>query len=114
MRLFYAFLVLLVFGGHVPAALAADASVTISSPREGAKSSPKKEVDIVYEVTPGPNGNHAHLYVDNSGEAVVLRALKGSQAVGPLSVGAHEICIKVVNKAHTPIGVQTCVKVNVE
>ncbi|MEO6825406.1 MAG: hypothetical protein ABI167_11915 [Nitrosospira sp.] len=113
MRLFYAFLALLVFGGPVPAALAADASVTISSPREGAKSSPKREVDIVYEVTPGPNGNHAHLYVDG-GEAVVLRALKGSQAVGPLAVGVHEICIKVVNKAHTPIGTQACVNVNIE
>jgi hypothetical protein len=113
MRLFYAFLALLIFGGPVPAALAADASVTISSPREGAKSSPKREVDIVYEVTPGPNGNHAHLYVDG-GEAVVLRALKGSHAVGPLAVGVHEICIKVVNKAHTPIGTQACVNVSVE
>ncbi len=114
MRLFYyAFLALLAFGGHVQAALAADASVMISSPRDGAKISPKTEVDVVYEVTLGPNGNHAHLYVD-SGEAVVLRALKGSHSVGALAAGKHEICIKVVNKAHTPIGAQTCVNGSVE
>ena len=113
MRLFYAFLALLIFGGHVPATLAADASVTISSARDGAQSSPKREVDVVYEVTLGPNGNHAHLYVDG-GEAVVLRALKGSHAVGPLAAGKHEICIQVVHKAHPPIGTQACIPIRVE
>jgi hypothetical protein len=113
MRLFYSFLALLIFSGHVPAALAADASVTISSPRDGAKISPKTEVDVVYEVTLGPNGNHVHLYVD-SNDAVVLRALKGSHSVGTLAAGKHEICVKVVTKAHTPIGAQACVNVSVE
>jgi hypothetical protein len=113
MRLFYGFLALLFFGGHVPAALAAEASVTISSPLEGARFSPRTEVDIVYEVTLGPNGNHVHLYVD-SGEGVVLHALKGSYSVGALTVGIHKICINVVNKSHTPIGAQACVEVSVE
>jgi hypothetical protein len=110
MRLFYAFLASLVFGGHVPAALAADASVTISSPRDGAKFDPKTEVDVVYEVTLGPNGDHVHLYVD-SVEVAILRTLKGSHSVGELAVGLHEICINVVNKAHAPIGAQACVNV---
>lgn len=136
-RLFYAFLALLILGGHVPAALAADASVTISSPQNGARFSPEMEVDVVYDVTLGPNGNHAHLYVDSdapvlpnsvreklipemedlyvdSREPVVLRALKGSYSVGKLPVGLHKICINVVNKAHAPVGAQACVNVTVE
>ena len=114
MRLFYVFLALLAFGNHVPAALAAtDASVTISSPHDGDKISPKTEVKVAYEIMLGSNGNHAHLYVDN-GEAVILRASKGSHTLGTLAPGKHEICVKVVNKAHTPIGAQACVNVNVE
>jgi hypothetical protein len=113
MRIFYALAALIVLGCHVPAALAAGASVTISSPRDGAKFRPWTEVDIVYEATLGPNGNHVHLYVD-SGKAVLLHALKGSHSVGTLVEGAHKICINVVNKEHTPIGAQACVNVSVQ
>lgn len=113
MRIFYALAALLVFSSYVPAVLAADASVTISSPHNGAKISPKTEINVVYEVALGSNGNHAHLYVDN-GEAAILRATKGSHSVGTLAPGKHEICVKIVNKAHTPIGAQACVNVNVE
>lgn len=113
MRIFYALTGLMVLGCHVPAALAAGASVTISSPHDGAKFRPWTEIDVVYEVTLGPNGNHVHLYVD-SGKAVVLRALKGSYHVGTLVEGAHKICINVVNEAHTPIGAQACVNVSVQ
>ncbi|HET7061342.1 MAG TPA: hypothetical protein VFI43_04100 [Nitrosospira sp.] len=112
-RLFYAFLALLILGSHVPAALAADASVTISSPQNGAKFSPRTEVDVVYEATLGSNGNHVHLYVDGD-EPVVLHAMKGSHSVGKLTVGLHKICINVVNKAHAPVGAQACVNVTVE
>jgi hypothetical protein len=31
-----------------------------------------------------------------------------------MAPGPHTLCIKVVNKAHVPIGVEQCVKVNVE
>lgn len=113
MRIFYALAALLVFSGHVPVTLAADASVTISSPHDGAKISPKTEINVVYEVVLGSNGNHAHLYVDND-EAVILRASKGGHSIGMLAPGKHEICIKVVNKAHTPTGAQACVNVSVE
>jgi hypothetical protein len=113
MRIFYALAALIVLGCHVPVALAAGASVTISSPLDGAKFRPRTEIDVVYEATLGPNGNHVHLYVD-SGKAVVLQELKGSYRVGTLVEGAHEICINVVNKAHTPIGAQACVTVSVQ
>ena len=113
MRIFHVLAALIVLGCHVPVALAADASVTISSPQEGAKMSPKTEVNVAYEIALGPTGNHAHLYVDNN-EAVILRALKGSHPVGTLAPGKHQICIKVVNKAHTPTGAQACVNVSTE
>lgn len=113
MRNFKSQIVLLVIGFYVPFALAADASVAISSPADGAKLSRTAQTNINYEVTPGPKGDHTHLYIDGSEEAV-LRQLKGSHTLESMAPGSHEICIKVVNKGHAPIGVQQCVKVSVE
>jgi hypothetical protein len=92
------------------AALAQDASVMISSPADGAKVSTTAPTTVTYEVVPGPKGDHVHLYVDN-GEAKVLRQLKGTTTVDALKAGPHTICIKVVDKSHTPIGVEKCIKV---
>jgi len=105
--------VLLAFGCYVPLVLADDASVTISSPADGAKLSRTAQTKINYEVMPGPKGDHTHLYVDDK-EIGVLRQLKGSHTLEALAPGMHEICIKIVNKGHTTIGVQQCIKVSVE
>lgn len=113
MRRSYIFAVLLVFGFYVPASIAADASVAISSPADGAKISPETIVDVVYEVSMGDKGDHTHLYLDDN-ESLTLRGLKGRHSLGTLSPGRHEICIKVVNKAHTPIGAQECIIIGVE
>lgn len=86
------------------------ASVKIISPVDGAKLDVMAQSKIVYEVVPGPGGDHTHLYVDGK-EVAVLRQLKGSHAMETFSPGKHDICIKVVNKGHTPIGVEQCVKV---
>ncbi|CAH1190229.1 conserved exported hypothetical protein [Candidatus Nitrotoga sp. BS] len=102
----------LFLGCYVPVVLAADASVTISSPTDGAKISSKSKIKVSYEVTPGQNGDHVHLYIDEK-EAVVLRKLKGTHTVESLDPGKHAICIKIVNKGHTPIGVQACTNVDV-
>lgn len=93
--------------------LAAESSVTISSPKEGAKLDAMAENSITYEVVQGPKGDHSHLYVDGE-EAAILRQLKGTSKLPTLSVGEHNLCIKVVNKAHTPVGVEKCVKVTVQ
>lgn len=113
MRIPYILAASLVFSCYVPGALAADASVAISSPTDGAKISSKGDVNVNYDVTLGDKGDHTHLYLD-SDEAVTLRGLKGTHSLGKLSSGQHEICIKVVNKAHTPIGAQKCINVSVE
>ena len=99
--------------GYAPDAPADDASVTISSPADGARLSRAAQTKINYEVMPGSKGDHTHLYVDNK-EAAVLRQLKGSYALESLAPGKHEICIRIVTKGHVPIGVQQCVKVSVE
>lgn len=91
-------------------ALAADAAVTILSPADGAKLDAMAQTKVEYVVEPGPKGDHTHLYVDGK-EAAILRTLKGSHTLETMSPGSHEICIKVVNKSHTPIGVEKCIKV---
>lgn len=88
-------------------------SVTIVSPADGAKLDAMAENRITYDVAPGPKGDHTHLYVDGK-EVAVLRQLKGSYTLASLAPGAHELCIKVVNKNHTPVGIEKCVKVKVE
>ena len=113
MRILKSLAVLLAFGCYVPLALADDASVTISSPADGAKLSRAAQTKINYEVIPGPKGDHTHLYVDDKDQAV-LRQLKGSHTLEAMAPGNHEICIRLVTRGHTPIGVQKCIKVSVE
>ena len=105
--------VLFAFGCHAPFALADDASVTISSPADGAKLSRTAQTKINYEVIPGLKGDHVHLYVDNFKEDA-SHQLRGSFTLEALASGKHEICILIANKGHNPIGVQKCIKVNVE
>ena len=112
MRMLNPLVILLSFGCYVPFVLAADASVTISSPPDGAKISKKSKIEVSYEIAPGSNGDHVHLYVDDK-EAVVIRKLKGNYTVEPLDPGKHAICIKIVNKGHAPIGIQACTNINV-
>lgn len=92
---------------------AQDASVKITSPANGAKLDAMAQNKVSYEVVPGPKGDHVHLYVDNK-EAAILRQLKGSYTLETLASGKHDICVKVVNKGHTPIGVEQCIKVTAE
>lgn len=100
----------------VPVAASAapgEAYVKIKSPVEGAKLDAMAQTKLVYEAVPGPRGDHVHVYVDNK-EVGILRQLTGSYTLETLPAGARTICVKVVNKAHVPIGVEQCVKVNVE
>lgn len=107
-------ILLLILGlGLGGVARAADGSVTILSPAEGARLDVMGENRISFEVDPGPRGDHVHLYVD-AREVAVLRQLKGDYALPSLVAGPRDVCIKVVNKGHTPIGVEKCVRVTVE
>lgn len=87
--------------------------VKITAPAEGAKLDAMAQNKITYEVSPGPRGDHVHAYVDGK-EVAILRTLKGSHTFETLEPGKHNLCVKVVNKGHTPIGVEKCVNVVVE
>ena len=91
----------------------AQGMVTILSPEEGARRSALDENQITYRVVPGPRGDHVHLY-DNGHEIAVIRHLEGSYPLSAVGMGAREVCIKVVNRAHVPIGIEGCVNIVVE
>ena len=101
----------------IVAPLAASAAgapyVRITQPTDGARLDARAQNRLVYKVEPGPRGDHVHVYVDDR-EVGILRKLEGSYTLETLAPGRHTLCIKVVNKAHTPIGVQDCVTANVE
>jgi oxalate decarboxylase/phosphoglucose isomerase-like protein (cupin superfamily) len=86
--------------------------VTITSPAAGTSLDAMDDNKLVYEVDPGPRGDHVHVYVDEK-EVGILRKLKGSYTLETLSSGKRNICVKVVNKAHVPIGIEQCVQVMV-
>jgi hypothetical protein len=88
------------------------ATVTIHAPKDGALVPAGDSVIIDYTVNPGPQGDHVHFYVDGK-EVDVVRKLAGQYRLAPLSPGAHEIAIKVVNSAHVPIGVESSIRLTV-
>lgn len=96
-----------------PATSLAQGKVLINSPVNGATLDAMDENHLVYEVDPGPRMDHVHVYVDNK-EVGILRKLKGSYLLESLSSGTCNICVKVVNKAHVPVGIEQCVQVTVK
>jgi len=97
----------------VPSASLGQGMVRITAPLDGATIDAMDENRLVYDVDPGPHGDHVHVYIDNR-EAGILRKLKGSYLLESLSPGKHSLCIKVANKAHVPVGIEQCVKVTVK
>ena len=91
-------------------ASAADGSITISSPANGATVSAKDKVPVTYSATLGSNGDHLHLYLDGK-RVDVLREIKGSADLDALSVGKHHVCLTVNTSSHAPTGVETCVDI---
>jgi len=96
-----------------PLAMAADSKIEIISPADGAKLDAMEQNKMEYDVTLGSGADHIHVYVDGKEEAL-LRQMKGSYTMTTMAPGNHQICIKLVNKNHTPIGVERCIKVGVE
>lgn len=91
-------------------AFAASGKVTITSPADGAMVGSTDNIKLSYEVDPGPEGNHLHLYEDGK-QVDVLRQLKGTAEIGSFPPGKHQICIVVNTRDHVPTGVEGCVKV---
>ena len=91
-------------------AIAAEGSITISSPVNGAMVSSKSKITVTYSATLGPTGDHLHLYVDGK-RVDVLREKQGSAELDALANGKHHVCLTVNTSSHAPTGVETCVDV---
>ncbi len=88
----------------------ADPNVKILSPADGAIFKEGESIPVKYKIKPNPGGDHSHIYINHK-EAGILRRKKATFTLNPLPSGEHSICLKVVNKAHAPIGQETCIKV---
>lgn len=84
--------------------------VEITSPAEGATLNTKADNKVDYNITLGVEGDHAHIYIDDR-RIGMLRKMQGSHSIDYIDPGKREICIKIVNSNHTPIGVGKCVTV---
>ena len=94
-------------------AFAADGKITINFPANGAILSAKDKLAINYDAVLGPTGDHLHLYVD--GERIdVLRQLKGSTELEPMTPGIHHICLAENTKSHVATGPETCIDVTAQ
>lgn len=104
-------LLAMLFGS--PPAIAADGKITISSPMDGAMVAAGKTIPMSYEANVGSSGNHLHLNVDGKRKDVI-RELKGTIEIEPLSAGKHRLCLAANTKGHTPTGTETCVNVTAQ
>lgn len=103
-------LLAMLFGAHP--AVAADGKVSISSPSEGAIVAANKGFPLSYEADAG-HGDHLHLNVDGR-RMDVIRQLKGTVEVEPLTPGKHQLCLLVNTKGHAPTGAEACVNVTAQ
>jgi hypothetical protein len=97
----------------IPSISFGQGKVMITLPADGATLDALDENRLVYAVEPGPRGDHVHVYVDDE-EVGILRSLKGSYMLETLSSGKRNLCVKVVNKAHVPVGIEQCIQVTVK
>lgn len=94
-------------------AYAADGSIAISAPANGAMVSAKNKIPVTYVATLGSSGDHLHLYVDGK-RVDILRPVKGTAELDPLPAGKHHVCLTVNTNSHAPTGVETCVDVTAQ
>lgn len=88
----------------------ADPNLKILTPVDGGVVKEGESVPVKYDIKPNPGGDHSHIYIDHK-EAGILRRKKATFTLDPLPPGEHSICLKVVNRAHAPIGQTTCITV---
>ncbi len=104
---------LLVLNLYIPSGMTAAAEISISNPVGGTVFRPGSKIEVSFEATPGPTGDHVHLYLDDR-KPVVIQQLKGSHTLDSVAAGKHGLCARIVDKEHAEIGVQDCVIFRVE
>ncbi len=101
---------LTVFAG---AAYAADGSITITSPANGATLQGNALNKLDFNVKLSPNGNHLHIYVDD-GNPIIDRDIGHcpcSIDLPKLAPGKHVIAVKEATVSHALTGVESTVTV---
>ena len=98
---------------YIPLGLAATAEISITQPVGGTQFKSGSKIEVSFEATPGPKGDHVHLYLDDR-KPVVLQQLKGSHTLDDVASGKHGLSARIVDKEHAEIGVQDCVIFRVE
>src|SRR2546427_3735375 len=90
------------------------ARIIIVPPADNERVERGEEYQLVYEVTPGPGGDHFHVWVDGQ-RGPGIHDAKGVYTLPRFStVGEHDVTIKVVDKGHTPTGPQKSIKLNAQ
>lgn len=92
---------------------AAGPKIEIISPADGTRLDAKAENKLDYNITPGSDSDHAHVYVDNR-RVTMLHQNKGSYTFDYLEPGKRDICVTLVDQGHSQIGVERCMAVMVE
>lgn len=92
------------------AALADAAKVTITTPANNTAVSKGNNVELSYEATPGPEGDHIHLYLDGR-RVDVLHQMKGRADLGMLDAGKHHVCLTMNTRSHAPVGAEACIDI---
>lgn len=103
----------LLLGLGISTATADDGMVRITAPEDGARIAAGEAIALHYEIDRGRQGHHVHVYVDGR-EIATLHHPQGEYLIRKVAAGEREICIKVVSRGHTPIGLEDCIQVTAE
>jgi hypothetical protein len=88
-------------------------SIKIAAPADNERIEAGEAYQLVYEVIPGPGGDHFHVWVDDK-RGPGVHETKGTYTLPKLSPGEHVITIKVVDKGHIPTGPQKSIKLSAQ
>lgn len=93
---------LLAAHGEVPA-------IKILSPADRAQINADQEYPLTYEVALGPGGSHFHVWVDDK-RGPGVRNVTGTYILPGLSPGEHVITLRIVDKEHSPTGIEKSIR----
>ena len=82
--------------------------IIITAPKEGEVLPSGTDIQVDYQFIPGSkdNGNHVHVFLDGENEGTTRRS---PRVLGKLAPGKHMVLLKISNKEHDWINVETSV-----
>lgn len=110
MRNLSGLLVTLMLVGTASLAWADESTIEIIAPKDGAEVKVDLPMVLQYKVALAGKGDRIQISLDGQ-KVILLRRTQGSFTMERLPLGAHDICIDVVDKQRNPTGDQQCVQV---